>query len=267
MKKISVNRILSLWKYIKTSFKRSGQAAYNGFILCIAILALLVAIKTMNQADTQFKQNTKTSDSLFHIQFQTTKTYNDSLLFEINQLNRITNKQLEITDAQLTVSAEILQDRIYENRPKIVIVNQQVSAGKEINDSTIRMVLSSDYSNWGKRNAKNLKFRSFLIYKDFSGGHSSAENDVPGILGPNASKSAQFVPILLKDKIHEFYYLIDVFYFDEKLQESFYDTYISHCYKFEGKYTLQNCNDVLKKELIAMINDNLNSKGLRKFGK
>ena len=92
----------------------------NIVFLLIALFALLVSIKTLEQADKQFKLNSRSSDSLFNVQLRYSKQLNDSLISQISELQEITSKQLIITDEQLKISKETLNDQIYSGRPKIL---------------------------------------------------------------------------------------------------------------------------------------------------
>lgn len=90
-------------------------------MLLIAIITLIVAQKTLENSDSQFRKNSQSSDSLFNIQLMYSKKLNDSLIYQIGLLQRITDKQLFLSSSHLKIGAEQLEIQKKEmgRRPKL----------------------------------------------------------------------------------------------------------------------------------------------------
>ena len=85
--------------------------------LIVAIVALFIAIKSNNDANTQFKMNLESSDSLFKVQLFHSKNLNDSLIKQFVNLYEITDKQTHIIDTLLITSSNMFEEQIYAGRP------------------------------------------------------------------------------------------------------------------------------------------------------
>jgi hypothetical protein len=218
------------------------QTTLNIIALGIAIYAVIISQKTLDNSNSQFEQNMQSSDSLFNYQLKYSKQLNDSLIYQISELQKITNNQLEITDKQLQVSIQTLQEEIYSRRPKIIINSNEIKDTNLIIDGEVfSPVIQTTFSNIGKRPAINFSLRAFVLYSDFSNlrmGDKHFENYVE----PNIPKRFDFkpkFPVIYREK---FYYCFEIKYYDEELKRQFYRAYYYHYYKSRNKYHFNDCD-------------------------
>lgn len=116
--------ILSIWYKLRSFVivleRPIINTSLNLIMLFVTIITLTVAIKTLDNADKQFQENSHSSDSLFNIQLDFSKKLNDSLINQIGLLQKLTNNQISITDRQLKVWEKIAKEE-YDRRPKLSI--------------------------------------------------------------------------------------------------------------------------------------------------
>ncbi|MGD8307105.1 MAG: hypothetical protein PVF17_10655 [Ignavibacteria bacterium] len=242
--------------FIKIIGKPIFNSLLNLVMLGVAIYALVIAIRTFDNANEQFEKNSRSSDSLFNVQLRYSKQLNDSLINQISQLQEITNSQLKITDEQLEVSKETYRNQLYTGRPKIVLLYNFIKDTSFVFNNAFSPVISTKYTNVGNRNAVNLKSRFFVVYPDFSGIRSSALfPEMTGNFEPEASSTYEFkprIPVQYKD---EFYYCVEFSYYDNILKKEFYFPYYFHYYKNRNEYNFYDCEDNVKPKIKNTINN------------
>lgn len=247
------------WRQVDALWK--GILAIAG--LAVAIWALWISIQVYELTNIQFKENQRTSDSIFQIQINTQRQLSDSLIQQIEDLQKITSQQLkvsskqkEMTEKQLEVMIKTLREEKYKGRPQIVfglsfIKDTLKKEEERIFSPTIR----THYQNVGNRFALNTRFRAFVIYdgfKHFSSGEltgSRAET-----IETDAIIANEFKPTILAEFKEEFYYCFEVIYYDKGLDETFRQANYSKYYKSRGEYGFYLCKDDIKEKLKNRIN-------------
>ncbi|PKP29811.1 MAG: hypothetical protein CVT99_15805 [Bacteroidetes bacterium HGW-Bacteroidetes-16] len=251
------------WIYDKS--KIACRYLSRNFALIIGIIALYVAFESMNNANRQFKINSETSDSLFNLQLVKSKELNDSLINQINVLQVITNKQLQITDEQLKISVELLQDQIYSGRPKIVVISNKIIDQGNPLDSVFTPTVQTVYKNIGNRFAHNMTIRVFYISNNFTRAEANLQEKKSFLVESNSTRSNNSMPIIdLKFK-DNFYYCFEFIYYDNTLKQEFIQSYYFQYCKIMDTFSFYNCKYEDEIKLKASLNVWLRSLNERLF--
>lgn len=238
------------------------QTILSFIALGVAIYAVIISQITLDNSNSQFEQNIRSSDSLFNYQLKHSKELNDSLIYQISELQKITNNQLKITDEQLQISIQTLQEEIYSRRPKIIVEKNEIKDTNIITGNEfINPEIFTYFNNIGKRPAKNFLIRAFILFSDFSS-YIPAEKQENEIIDPEQSFIFIFnpkIPFVYKD---DFYYIFEIIYKDDELKRKFSQAYYYHYNKPRKEFGFYYCN-VDESEKVRM---NLN-RLLKYFGR
>lgn len=219
----------------------------------------------MNNANRQFQINLETSDSLFNIQLKNSKELNDSLINQISILQEITNKQLQITDKQLKISKQLLQDQIYSGRPIMVVLSNKIVDTIKTLDYIFSPRIVTIYKNFGKRFADNLTIRKFILTNNLSKIETNIQGKISLSVEPNAIRETQCMPKINKKFRDNFYYCYEFIYYDKILNQEFTQPYYFQYYKSADKYNFYNCKIEDEVKIRDSINNWLRPKNERLF--
>lgn len=241
-----MKRLEKIKNIFKVLLKKLESPLFGAFVnvvmLVIAIYALIIAKRTLDNADEQFQVNSITSDSLFNVQLSYSKKLNDSLILQISTLQKITNSQLQITNEQLKVSKEIYQDQLFSGRPIIVVKDFIISDTSLIQADLFSPKISTIYENVGKRSAIDVVFRPYIVYPDYSDFRASDFFSKSSIMEPNASHTHQYKPKIDKKYKLDFFYCFEISYYDKILDKRFNQYYYQHYRRDRNEYTFFECN-------------------------
>lgn len=222
--------------------------------LLVAIFALFYSIKTLDNANDQFKQNSKQSEKMFNEQLQNSKSQNENVVSQIKELQQITDAQLIITDEQLRVSKEVLNDQIYAGRPKFIIMNTTILDTNKIVDNLYKPKISIIVKNIGRRFANNYSYRPVLVFPDYSNMRFLNNESDNLEVEPEGSLTENFypeIPLKFRDR---FYLCIELEYYDS-YAKSFYHQVYYYAYKsVRNDYQFYVCSNEESTKLKQHIN-------------
>jgi hypothetical protein len=232
--------------------KNSSRFLLKHFPFLISLLissaALYYTIESRNDANKQFEQNTKKSDSLFNVQLKNERILNDSLISQIKGLQEITKKQLEITDNQL-------EEYKFSGTPKFQIGGTIIKDSIYINNTLFSPTILTEFKNVGGRFAYDCIFNNFLVYYDYSDIRASLIPKRTSIIEPNRVFNYEFKPQIPTKYKDNFYYAFEFSYYDKRIKKSFKQIEYLHYYKDRGKYTFYECNDEEKIKIKNIVNN------------
>lgn len=130
--------------------------------LIVAVAALILAIdasRLSRQALKDSEENSLRADSMFTVQLQLAEELNNRIVNNLNDIQQLTGKQLEVTNQQLEISNQSLSDQKIEGRPVMVVAEKYINSGHNVVDCV--------FQNRGKRFANNIEIRRFIVTKDF----------------------------------------------------------------------------------------------------
>lgn len=239
--------ILSLLcgKHLLQTIKQSSIERYMSLLgLEIALIVFIQSSIQVEKNNEQFRVNRIESDSLFKKQLLHAKALNDSLIKELNEIQKISKTQSSALDAQLlttqkqlTLSEQSLNDYLYETKSNLSIgpitLSKTDSITNIINnrlDTIMKLRFFFNVENIGKREAFDIELNSMLIYKDSSVSSLVINKDLRflNINSPNIS-TLNF-EVLKKDS-KDFYIWIQTCHHDEKLDTVFCRSYYQHYFK------------------------------------
>jgi hypothetical protein len=240
----------------------------NLAMLAIAIVALIVAQRTLSESNRQFLENSIAADNLFKLQLRHSKDLNDSLVSQIKMLQSITNKQMQITDQQLAVSVQTYRAQLHAGRPIIAIRSSKISNTAVISSDSLSPLIQTEYSNVGKRHANDFIIRAFVVYSDFSDIRSSAGSPAQSFsIEPDVTMTEDFKPRILAKYQKNFYYCIDFRYTDEILKQKYYFAKYYHYFESRGVFDFYVCEDAEKFHIRETINNSIGRLRLQLFDK
>lgn len=228
------------WIFDKT--KIFSRFLSNNLPVFVAIAALVTAIVGINNLNKQFKINSKTADSLFNMQLKHSKELNDSLINQISILQDITNKQLQITDEQLKISTENLQDQIYSGRPKIAVISNKITDTIKTLDYIFKPRIVTVFKNVGKRFANEVSIRTFTVVNNLSNIQANLDKKESFLFEPDVKKAFQAMPEFHQKYKDDFYYCYDFIYYDKILKQEFSQSYYLRYFNPGDKYHFVYCN-------------------------
>ena len=239
---------------------------WNNLSNFIAILALIVAIISLNNANEQFHINSITSDSLFKVQLKNSNELNDSLIIQISKLQDITNKQLRITNEQLSISKQNFQDKIYSGKPYLIVTSIDITDLYDCSENKYCPDILITVENTGKRIAGNFNIRHFIIFDQFSQVQGSGLPLSSGFVDPGSKVDLNFLPKLNEKAQDDFYHCFETSYFDEIIDRYFTQVYYFHYYKSRGSFTSVYCSKEEEDKLRGMLNFSLREMGKKILG-
>lgn len=255
----------------------------SNFIAILAligtIIGLIVSTKGLNNANDQFEKNSKNSDSLFNIQVEYENERNERLISQINELQLVTNMQMELIDSlikqnnrlqktsnsQLRIQTESLRQAILMGRPMFQFGKSFVGYSS-LNGLINKWSVETQITNMGQRFAIDTKFRSFLIPIDglfpftivshikFQKSFKNLAKDLPVAY---TAEHSLMTGSLNKD----FYYVIELMYYDAMLDSTFSQKeYYYYCKKpNESQLDFWSCEPKTVLRLDRSIKSHLNS--------
>lgn len=224
------------------------------------ILAVYLAIVAIEHADNQFTLNSESSDRLFNIQLENSKALNDSLISQVQQLQKITERQLSITDEQLGLSKRSLKNQIASGRPKLLVLGSEVP-DTSVQNGLFAPKINTRVTNNGERYALKSSMRSFLTYGDFTVVLTRPADRETITYEPKSDITHTYLPKFPLKYRHDFYYVYELKYYDDALNQTFTQAYFTRYFWFRDKYEFAFCKDDEKRRLFERINAELKSKG------
>lgn len=231
------------------------QAGLNFFMLLLTISSITISIIVFKSSNKQFDDNSKKSDSLFNVQLKNQKSFNDSIILNLQKIQNLTDKQNLIIDQQLTISTQLFHDQVNSGAPKFVISNIELNdKNVKLNDSNFPKIFAA-YLNIGKRFAYNVKLKQFIILSDFSQVRSN-ENEPSEPTAPSASIESTFFPKFNKFGI-PFYYYAELSYLDRVTGKTTKNFYYKEFSNARNTFDFFDCNKQQIIKVKSCINDYL----------
>lgn len=215
------------------------EIPFDRFIAIIGLeIALIVFIQTTSQVqknNEEYKWNSIKSDNLFNTQLRHAselnenqnkhaQTLNDSIIAELTKIQTInknlsiaTETQLRATQKQLELSEQSLVDYIYESRAQVIKGKTTIERIDTLENDLLHVKITNKIYNNGKRRANEVEIRHLIILKD-SSIHRFNLSKEP-FLDAGLNQTSLFLFPISKDMIKEFYYCIQIIYYDEKYPE------------------------------------------------
>ena len=242
------------------------NAVLNLSMFLVAIAALIVAQDTLTDSRTQFELAAKSSDSLFRVQLTHSTELNHALLSQIESLQVVTSKQLAITNQQLQISQQSYDQQVYSGRPIIKLGAFDPPIFSAISDGIVSPGIRVPLHNVGKRHASNLDYRGFIVYPDLSEIRGSSPFKRIAEFEPEAETAFEYLPHIRSAIAKEFYFCIDIRYFDRVLNKMFFDVYYFHYFESRGKPVITPCDETERNRIRERINKSLSRDGQRLLG-
>ena len=243
-------------------------------------IASIVFIQTSFQEkenNKQFEQNRIASESLFktqllhseklnQLQISNAKLLNDSLVKELNKIQDINlnqslaaKNQLIATQRQLELSKQSLEDYITETKSNLVLGQIKISNTDTLNEKEFKLTITSAIQNIGKREAEDIEIRQMLIFEDKSISSIDVNKDA-SFLSINTPTSIHYSPTIPQEKSNNFFYWLQVLYYDKKLDKHFDRSYYRHYYKNPG-FDFYYANNDQVRIMRSIIDQELKNKG------
>lgn len=238
------------------------QIFLNISMLLISIFAIVIAVKSYKNANKQFIENSIKSDSLFKIQLANEQKIN----LNLEKIQELTNHQIEIINQQLGISSKILDDQINSNRPIVVSVEDSISDQFKIFNDQYAPIIHSFCVNNGKRYAYDLKYRAFLITRDYNLISTNEHYKPEHIdIGPEVEYEWSYKPKLELDSYKFntcFYYCYMISYIDRLTHKTYnYTSYLEYV-KERGKFHFNTCKEETLEKLRNVVNKELRMENL-----
>jgi hypothetical protein len=268
--------------YLKTTLSILKKTPTDRYISIISLeIALIVFIQTSIQVrenNKQFEQNRIASESLFQtqlkhseklnqLQIQSAKELNDSVIGELNEIQEInlnqslaSKNQLIATQKQLELSKQSLDDYIYETKSNIILETIDIVNRDTIEGNKVKLSISTRIQNIGKREAEKVEFRQITILDNRETTDLTINSDAT-FLSINAPKNISYhTTIPIKDS-ENFFYWLQIRYYDKKLDEYFDRSYYRHYYKTPKGFDFYYARNEEKEKLREIIDKELKLKG------
>jgi len=172
---------------------------------------------------------------------------------------------LSITDEHLKISIQTLQEELYSGRPKIIIGGSEISdTNMIIEENIFSPKILTYFTNIGKRPAKNFNLRAIVVYTDLSG-LRTGEDYLINTVDPGPKSVFEFkprIPLMYKD---DYYYCVEIKYYDELLKREFQQSYYYHYYKSRQDYDFFYCDKEESREIRSTMNRILKSYNKKLF--
>ena len=226
------------------------QAVMTFFAALATILAVILAIVAIDHADKQFVLNSESSDRLFNLQLKDAKELNDSLIAQVQRLQKVTERQLAITDEQLRISKEVLNEQIYSGRPKIVVMSDKLEDTSTVLEGNYSPKIITTVKNIGKRFAKQYRLRPFALDIGLAYYRGGVLPKSTMTIEPEKVMANDFLPKLSMNCRNEFFYVYEVSYYDDVLKMTFKQSYFHHYYRMRNVTDFFSCDNNEKEALL-----------------
>jgi len=271
--------------WIKNAFLRVGNFNWKNIIsvtsliftilaVYIAYLAYNTALDSIQDANAQRLVDMERSNAQFKLQMEGARKLNDSLIMQIESLQKITAEQLEVSSQmsekiqkQLNILEASLDVQQYEGRPVISFEPSVIVDSSFIeNGRYYSPMIKTRYENSGKRFAYEARFRAFVVYNQFTLMDLPKRTKVKsGTLVPNSGKptpnsgmSSLFGPRILPQFKNDFYYCYEITYFDKGLNRYFNQVKYLHYFSTErNELDFYNCTGDEEDIIRRVINERL----------
>ena len=256
----------------------SKKISFDRYISLISLeIALFVFIQTGVQErknNEQFERNRIASDSLFRTQLshseklnqsqiENSKSLNGSLISELNKIQDInlnqslaSKNQLNATQKQLELSQQTLTDYINETKSNLVLNFIKIEKQDTIDDKKVKLSISSSVQNIGKRDASDVEFRNIIVLKNRSTTDINISKDAT-FLTVNTPTLVTYYPTIPLDDLEDFYYWLQIKYYDVRLDEYFDRSYYRHYYKTAKGFDFYYANNEIIPELRKIIDEQI----------
>ncbi len=241
--------------------KSHSKSIIEYLAIVIAVFSLLYSIRSFNNANEQFKENSQASDSLFNIQLTNERELNEKLIAEITKLQEITNNQLIIIQNLLEVSESTLENKKYSERPILTFGKFILKDGDKIINGMYAPLIELKYQNQGKRSAISITIRPFIVSNDMKVLKAGASKIINSYLEPGGGSEIEYKPKFDTKYKDNFYYCIEIQYYDQLLSRKYNKTFYTNFYKSRGSFEFYNCDVNVRLELKSVINDYLSNSG------
>ena len=244
-------------------------------------IALIVFIQTSiyeERNNKQFEENRIASEHLFktqlshteklnQLQIKNAKILNDSLVQELNKIqdinlnqNLAAKNQLIATQRQLELSRQSLIDYINETKSNLIFESIKITDKDTLNEKEIKLIIENKIKNVGRREAKDVEVRIMVIFKDKNISKMSVNKDA-SFLNINNPVIVNYYPIVPLKELENFYYWIQVRYYDEKLDQFFDRSYYRHYYKSSKGFDFYYASNKQKLRLREIVDKELKKNG------
>ena len=267
------------WKDLRIA---ANESSFYRLISIISLeIALIVFIQTSIQVEKnneQFEKNRIASDSLFRtqlkhskelnqLQIENAQKLNDSLIQELFKIQNINSKnnlaaenQLLATKKQLELSKQSLQDYIYATRAELILGKTEIVKIDTLNNSDVRLSIENKVYNSGSRLASKVECRMIIIFKNEK--HTKLEVEYYEFINPKTMKYLTYYTPITQKESKDFFYWIQIRYFDERLEKNTDQSYYFHYYKSVIGFDFCDATIVEKPNLRRLVDNELEKKGL-----
>jgi len=278
---IGILVIFLIWK--EEIIEEGKKISFDKLISILSIVIALTAfIETSIQAEKnniQFEENRKASDSLFRVQLSQAKQLNDLLISNSNKLNSLqivelnkiqeinsdltksAENQLNTSKENLDLTKQSLNDYVFETRANLALGKSKIFITDTLDSGNLKAVITESVSNTGKRIAKNFEIRQLIVYNNGEIGELARGGGVNEVL-PNEPKESSYPFTITKKEYENFFYWVQLRYYDERLDEFYDRSKYFHYYKTDKGYDFYYVKPEQKNTLRKIIDKELNSKGL-----
>lgn len=252
-------------KVLETGKKMSFDKGISILGLVIALVAFIEANRQANNNNIQFEENRKASENLFNTQLDQEKVLNNKLLVNSNGLNeRLVielNKIKEINENLLMASIEqqklanqSLEDYIFETRANLSLGKSKIIITDTLDTGNLKIIIIESISNVGKRIAKNFEIRQSIVFNNGKIGELSRGSGINEVL-PSEPKEISYPFIISKKEYENFYYWVQIRYYDERLDKLYDRSKYFHFYKTDKGYDFYYVN-LEQKNILRKVIDN-----------
>lgn len=275
---ILIGVILS--KSIVSILKENSFDKIISFVsLEIALIAFIQTGIEIRKNNEQFEANRLASEELFKKQQEhseklntlivaNSKELNDNLIGEVKNLQTINEtqseaaeKQLEASKQQLLLARQSLDDYIYETKPELVIETTKISNIDTV-DNNLQLSITSIIKNNGKRQAKKVEFRQAIVYNNIL--KNIGLNEDADFITSNKLIQLDHHSIIPQNFSNDFFYWIQIQYYDDKLDLHVDQSFYYHYYKSAKGFDFYYANKDDKSRLKKLIDQNLSQNNLSK---
>lgn len=260
--KVKINHIKKTKENLKkiyTFIKKHNvfiQTCLNLFMLLLTIIAIVISIIVFNSSNKQFSENSKKSDSLFDYQLNKQKSFNDSIISNLQKIQNLTNKQNAIIDQQLSISSLLLNDQVNSGVPKFILNHIELK-DKDVKYNDINApIIYYVFKNVGNRYAYNVKVRSFAISSDFLEIRKNDNMESSEPAGPSVILECSLLPKFTNYKI-PFYFCTEITYTDKATGKLLKNTSYKEYSKLRNILDFYDCDKLSIEKIKMTINNEL----------
>lgn len=259
--------LLSIFSYFTRLIGQNKDTIIGLSALAFAAISTLYAVRGFSSSNDQFKLNSIHADSLFNVQLKAAKVQHDSLVGEIEDLQKITERQSQIIESLLSMTELTLENKKYSDRPILTFGRVKIVNEYDIDMKTYGPQIHVPYQNTGNRTATNLTNRPFILTKDFTVTNSPTGDRIVLNILSKENHITDYKPKFPYENREEFYFCIEYRYYDTVLKRNFIIPLYNQYYKNRGEFTFRTCDNKETSALNEAINQYLKSEGLPRFNK